>query len=94
MRFVWKNFDMNFKTEFSKTNNFQVQVETIGEFGVFFILFFAGLEFSPDKIQKVWRVAVQGPTLIIILSSVKNYISFLKMATFDSFSQEFIKTIF
>ena len=34
-------------------------METIGEFGVFFILFFAGLEFSPDKIRKVWRVAVQ-----------------------------------
>jgi Kef-type K+ transport system membrane component KefB len=36
-----------------------VQVETMGEFGVFFILFFAGLEFSPDKIKSVWRVAVQ-----------------------------------
>ena len=45
----------------------QVQVETIGEFGVFFILFFAGLEFSPEKIRKVWRIAIQGPTLIMLL---------------------------
>lgn len=29
-----------------------VQVETIGEFGVFFIIFAVGLEFSPDKINK------------------------------------------
>ena len=61
---------------------------------MFFILFFAGLEFSPDKIQKVWRVAVQGPMLIIILSSVKKYMSFLKITIFGSFSQEFIKTLY
>ena len=30
-----------------------VQVETIGEFGVFFIVFAVGLEFSPEKIHKV-----------------------------------------
>jgi Kef-type K+ transport system membrane component KefB len=30
-----------------------VQVETIGEFGVFFIVFAVGLEFSPDKLHKV-----------------------------------------
>ena len=30
-----------------------VQVETIGEFGVFFIVFAVGLEFSPDKLNKV-----------------------------------------
>jgi Kef-type K+ transport system membrane component KefB len=42
-----------------------VQVETIGEFGVFFILFFAGLEFSPEKIRNVWKVAIQGPMLML-----------------------------
>ncbi len=30
-----------------------VQIETLGEFGVFFILFAVGLEFSPDSIRKV-----------------------------------------
>lgn len=30
-----------------------VQVETVGEFGVFFIVFAVGLEFSPEKIHKV-----------------------------------------
>ncbi len=29
-----------------------VQIETMGEFGVFFILFSVGLEFTPDKIKK------------------------------------------
>lgn len=33
-----------------------VQVETLGEFGVFFILFAVGLEFSPDRIKKVMCV--------------------------------------
>ncbi|XP_059823771.1 transmembrane and coiled-coil domain-containing protein 3 isoform X3 [Hypanus sabinus] len=37
-----------------------VQVETLGEFGVFFTLFFVGLEFSPDKLRKVWKVSLQG----------------------------------
>ena len=30
-----------------------VQVETLSEFGAFFILFCVGLEFSPEKIRKV-----------------------------------------
>lgn len=44
-----------------------VQVETLGEFGVFFILFSVGLEFSPDQIKKVWKVAVGGSSLIMVL---------------------------
>lgn len=47
-----------------------VQVETLGEFGVFFILFAVGLEFSPDRIKKVWKVAVGGSSLIMILMIV------------------------
>ena len=30
-----------------------VQVETLGEFGAVFIVFMAGLEFSPEKLKKV-----------------------------------------
>lgn len=30
-----------------------VQVETLGELGVFFTLFVVGLEFSPERVQKV-----------------------------------------
>nr|XP_002739865.1 PREDICTED: transmembrane and coiled-coil domain-containing protein 3-like [Saccoglossus kowalevskii] len=48
----------------------QVQVETLGEFGVFFILFMVGLEFSPDRIRKVWRVAVFGSVAMTILMMV------------------------
>eukprot|EP00040_Diaphanoeca_grandis_P035486 m.223331 g.223331 ORF g.223331 m.223331 type:complete len:797 (-) comp33399_c0_seq1:132-2522(-) len=35
-----------------------VQISTIGELGVLFILFTLGLEFSIAKLQEVWRVAV------------------------------------
>ncbi|KAM4047353.1 transmembrane and coiled-coil domain-containing protein 3 isoform 2-T4 [Anomaloglossus baeobatrachus] len=44
-----------------------VQVETLGEFGVFFTLFLVGLEFSPEKLRKVWKIAVQGPCLMTVL---------------------------
>lgn len=47
-----------------------VQVETLGEFGVFFILFAVGLEFSPDRIKRVWKVAVGGSSLIMVLMIV------------------------
>ena len=33
-------------------------METLGEFGVFFILFAVGLEFSPDRIKKVKLLTV------------------------------------
>lgn len=32
-----------------------VQVETLGELGVFFTLFVVGLEFSPERLRKVNR---------------------------------------
>lgn len=47
-----------------------VQVETLGEFGVFFILFAVGMEFSPDRIKRVWKVAVGGSSLIMALMIV------------------------
>lgn len=44
-----------------------VQVETLGEFGVFFTLFVVGLEFSPEKLRKVWKISVQGPCCMTFL---------------------------
>jgi predicted Kef-type K+ transport protein len=44
-----------------------VQVETIGEFGVYFILFVVGLEFSPDRLKKVLHVSVVGSIAITVL---------------------------
>ncbi|XP_018417760.1 PREDICTED: transmembrane and coiled-coil domain-containing protein 3 [Nanorana parkeri] len=44
-----------------------VQVETLGEFGVFYTLFLVGLEFSPEKLRKVWKIAVQGPCFMTVL---------------------------
>lgn len=38
-----------------------VQVETIGEFGVIFIVFFVGLEYSPEKLRKVCFVFKLSP---------------------------------
>ncbi|NXG88116.1 TMCO3 protein, partial [Stercorarius parasiticus] len=44
-----------------------VQVETLGEFGVFFTLFLVGLEFSPERLRKVWKISLQGPCYMTIL---------------------------
>ncbi|XP_040847043.1 transmembrane and coiled-coil domain-containing protein 3 isoform X2 [Ochotona curzoniae] len=44
-----------------------VQVETLGEFGVFFTLFLVGLEFSPEKLRKVWKISLQGPSYVMLL---------------------------
>ncbi|XP_007116903.1 transmembrane and coiled-coil domain-containing protein 3 isoform X2 [Physeter macrocephalus] len=38
-----------------------VQVETLGEFGVFFTLFLVGLEFSPEKLRKCRHGDPAGP---------------------------------
>jgi len=43
-----------------------VQVETIGEIGVFFIMFAAGLEFSFVRVRKVWKVALQCPVYVTL----------------------------
>ncbi|XP_022093461.1 transmembrane and coiled-coil domain-containing protein 3-like isoform X2 [Acanthaster planci] len=47
-----------------------VQFETLGEFGAFFILFTVGLEFSPEKIKKVWRIAVFGSIAMTVIMIV------------------------
>ncbi|XP_072180265.1 transmembrane and coiled-coil domain-containing protein 3-like [Diadema setosum] len=47
-----------------------VQVESLAEFGSFFILFSVGLEFSPEKIKKVWRVALTGSIAMSVLMIV------------------------
>ncbi|KAF7668272.1 hypothetical protein LDENG_00025490 [Lucifuga dentata] len=44
-----------------------VQVETLGEFGVFFTLFVVGLEFSPERLHKVWKTSVQGSGYLSLL---------------------------
>ncbi|GAB1293000.1 Transmembrane and coiled-coil domain-containing protein 3 [Apodemus speciosus] len=44
-----------------------IKVETLGEFGVFFTLFLVGLEFSPEKLRKVWRISLQGPCYMTLL---------------------------
>ncbi|XP_067848587.1 transmembrane and coiled-coil domain-containing protein 3 [Heptranchias perlo] len=44
-----------------------VQLETLGEFGVFFTLFVVGLEFSPDRLRKVWKISLQGTSYMTIL---------------------------
>ncbi|GCB66436.1 hypothetical protein scyTo_0014998 [Scyliorhinus torazame] len=47
-----------------------VQVETLGEFGVFFTLFVVGLEFSPDRLRKVWKISLQGTSYMTLLMVV------------------------
>ncbi|CAD5116324.1 DgyrCDS5227 [Dimorphilus gyrociliatus] len=44
-----------------------VQLETLSQLGIFFILFTVGLEFSPDKIKKVAKLASFGSGAQMIL---------------------------
>ncbi|XP_065110098.1 transmembrane and coiled-coil domain-containing protein 3 [Paramisgurnus dabryanus] len=44
-----------------------VQVETLGELGVFFTLFMVGLDFSPERLHKVWKISVQGSGYLTLL---------------------------
>ncbi|XP_077420725.1 transmembrane and coiled-coil domain-containing protein 3 isoform X1 [Vanacampus margaritifer] len=44
-----------------------VQVETLGELGVFFTLFVVGLEFSPERLRKVWKTSVQSSCYLCLL---------------------------
>ncbi|XP_013858490.1 transmembrane and coiled-coil domain-containing protein 3 [Austrofundulus limnaeus] len=44
-----------------------VQVETLGELGVFFTLFMVGLEFSPERLRKVWKTSVQGSCYLSLM---------------------------
>ena len=44
-----------------------VQIETLGEFGVFFILFTLGLQFSPDNLRKVWHESFLASNLVTFL---------------------------
>lgn len=44
-----------------------VQVETLGELGVFFTLFVVGLEFSPERLRKVWKTSVQASCYLSLL---------------------------
>jgi hypothetical protein len=47
-----------------------VQLETLGEFGVVFIVLCVALDFSPDKLRKVWRVAVFGGNMLLFCGGV------------------------
>lgn len=44
-----------------------VQIETLGEFGVFLILFTLGLEFSPERISKVWKLSINCSTSMMVI---------------------------
>ncbi|KAA0722656.1 Transmembrane and coiled-coil domain-containing protein 3 [Triplophysa tibetana] len=44
-----------------------VQVETLGELGVFFTLFVVGLDFTPERLHKVWKISVQGSGYLSLL---------------------------
>ncbi|EDQ85143.1 uncharacterized protein MONBRDRAFT_34373 [Monosiga brevicollis MX1] len=45
-----------------------VQITTIGDLGVFFVLFTLGMEFSISKLRDMFRVAVVGGTIYTIVS--------------------------
>ncbi|XP_061131657.1 transmembrane and coiled-coil domain-containing protein 3 isoform X2 [Syngnathus typhle] len=47
-----------------------VQVQTLGELGVFFTLFVVGLEFSPERLRKVWKTSAQVSCYLCLLMVV------------------------
>ena len=52
-----------------------VQVETLGELGVFFNLFVVGLEFSPERLRKVPPVpSCRRPSVVYHLSCTIYYV--------------------
>ena len=46
-----------------------VQVETLGELGVFFTLFVVGLEFSPERLRKVSEKDSNATVSLVCFSS-------------------------
>lgn len=53
-------------------------METLGEFGVFFTLFLVGLEFSPERLRKVFLYKTSEFQDLIGRDEVINYISAFK----------------
>jgi hypothetical protein len=64
-----------------------VQVQTLAQLGVAFILFVLGLEFNYSKIKKVWQVSFVG-TLLLFVFTVTSFLAaghFLKTKGSDVF---------
>ncbi|GAA5813770.1 hypothetical protein MFLAVUS_007257 [Mucor flavus] len=45
-----------------------IQIETLAQLGVVLLIFVLGLEFSLDKLKKMWRLAVGGAMTILIVT--------------------------
>ncbi|KAI7900755.1 Sodium/hydrogen exchanger family-domain-containing protein [Cokeromyces recurvatus] len=45
-----------------------VQIETLSQLGVVFIMFVLGLEFSLEKIKKMWRLSLGGAIMILLVT--------------------------
>eukprot|EP00835_Amoeboradix_gromovi_P001607 NODE_77_length_23338_cov_0.319463.p3 type:complete len:585 gc:universal NODE_77_length_23338_cov_0.319463:625-2379(+) len=64
-----------------------VQVETLGQLGVLLILFALGMEFSIDKIRKIWKIAL-NTSLGLILACAFGVVlakSLLQLTILESF---------
>ncbi|ORE13484.1 hypothetical protein BCV71DRAFT_206167, partial [Rhizopus microsporus] len=45
-----------------------IQVETLAQLGVVLIVFVLGLEFSLEKIRKMWRIALEGAVTLLLVT--------------------------
>lgn len=45
-----------------------IQTETLAQLGVVFIVFVLGLEFSPEKLRAMWRLALGGAIMILAVT--------------------------
>lgn len=43
-----------------------VQIESLSQFGVYFLIFIIGLEFSPAKVKRVWSISVISSCFLVI----------------------------
>ena len=56
-----------------------VQIETVSQFGILFILFTLGLEFSMDKIRRHWRITTIGGILSMLATIIASILLGLVM---------------
>eukprot|EP00834_Sanchytrium_tribonematis_P000641 NODE_12_length_54577_cov_0.384100.p6 type:complete len:584 gc:universal NODE_12_length_54577_cov_0.384100:7233-8984(+) len=67
--------------------NCMVQVETLGQLGVLLILFALGMEFSFEKIQKIWKISLNTSMGLILACAlgVILFKSLLQLTILESF---------
>lgn len=71
-----------------------VQIESLSQFGVYFLIFIIGLEFSPDKVKRVWSISVISSCfLVIFLIVLLLFWTMIHNPTLDRYAEPVIAAI-